>query len=364
MNKALEDLQAGRDPFASSEPDERGAERCQTFARLSIWIPLVTGIIAGCAVKEFKGMQEGPLAHWAVLACGAVMLAAVLAGIMLAIVALCGISKYGSEGILWRSCRGLCLSGVFLFAGVTGYFHARHNAQVLKDLRATSRQVNEDVKKDIASGKDVTVAVEDAQLGIEKMKTALDSASATTSGTDALVMKGSSDHLARAQVLFKAYATTLKAIQEPNVLDMGGVSKREQLQGRKEVVQRFMTANDKLQDFFANREKIFRRDLQAAGVPPDAVERVITGYKKSAGQHDLLVVKIRQDDHNMGTAILGMLNILDASWGKWTYNVQRKKVDFDDAATLDQYLSFRDQIESAAREQKTLQAKAVNLPNG
>jgi hypothetical protein len=57
-----------------------------------------------------------------------------------------------------------------------------------------------------------------------------------------------------------------------------------------------------------------------------------------------------------------MLDLLDASWGKWTYNADRQKVDFDNPAILDKFIDYRDEVQSAAREQRKLQLQLASMP--
>ena len=54
--------------------------------------------------------------------------------------------------------------------------------------------------------------------------------------------------------------------------------------------------------------------------------------------------------------------MLDANWGKWTYNAERKKVYFDDPAAQSKMMDYNDEVQSAAREQKKLQLQLASLP--
>jgi hypothetical protein len=360
MNKALEDLQAGRDPFAPPPPEDDGSSffRC---AKLSFWVPIGTGVFCAGVANALKGM-EGPAVHVTrLILLGAVGLALV-AGIVLAIIALCGVPKFGASGLVGPALRGLVASGAILLLTITGFVHGILNVRALTAATDTVRQVDNDIKKDVLNDKDPQVTLQKAQLGLERVKLAMDSVSQGGSGSSALMAKAFSSHVAKMQALLKDYSGAMNAMMQPSVLDMTGVTQRSQLAGRKQLVNKFMTANDKLQDFLAQRQKIFRQDLEQAGVPEEERDKAAQGYAHGAAQQDGLLMKIREQDRRMGKALLSMLDILDTSWGKWTYNPESKNVDFEDPATLDKFIGYRDEVQSAAREQRKLQLQLASMP--
>ena len=63
---------------------------------------------------------------------------------------------------------------------------------------------------------------------------------------------------------------------------------------------------------------------------------------------------------SMGNALLGMLDVLDASWGRWSYNTEKQKTIFQDDAALDKFIGYREEMEAATKEQKRLQAQFVS----
>jgi hypothetical protein len=360
MSKALEDLQAGRDPFAPQPPEDGGSLffRC---AKLSFWIPIGTGVFCAGVANALKGM-EGQTVHVTRLILLGVMGVALVAGIVLAVIALCGVPKYGASGLVGPALRGLLASGGILWLTITGFVHGIHNVRALTAATDTVRQVDKDIKKDVINDKDPQVTLQKAQLGLERVKLAMDSVSHGGSGNSALMAKAFSSHVAKMQTLLKDYSGAMNAMMQPSVLDMSGVTQRSQLAGRKQLVNKFMTANDKLQDFLAQRQKIFRQDLEQAGVPEVEGDRAAQGYAQGAAQQDGLLMKIREQDRRMGKALLSMLELLDASWGKWTYEPARKKVDFEDPVILDKFIGYRDEVQSAAREQRKLQLQLASMP--
>jgi len=96
-------------------------------------------------------------------------------------------------------------------------------------------------------------------------------------------------------------------------------------------------------------------------VPAEYIKTALNSKSFTGFQENDLTRRIREDDRRMGTAMLGMLEVLNASFGRWKYNAERKKVEFDEPAALDKYLVLRDELETASQEQKKLQTKLLEL---
>ncbi len=192
------------------------------------------------------------------------------------------------------------------------------------------------------------------------MQQSLEAASQGASGDTATVAKAGGAYLQRLQPLMKDYAEAAKSLKEPPVLNLSGVERREQLRAKKALVQKFLATNEKLAAFSANPENPFREELEKASVPAKTVEASLVGFRKSIASRSELAVQIRNDDLRIGNALLGMLDLLDANWGRWSYNTQRQKTIFQDDAALDKYISYREEMEAATKEQKRLQMQVVN----
>lgn len=360
MNKALEDLQAGRDPFRRVEPADDGAlfYRC---ARLSFWVPI--GMVLFCVgvANCFNDVQNQTARTARLVLLGVVGLSLVI-GMVLGLIGLCGIPRHGASGLVGPAVRGLAASGGILWLTLTGYLHGIQNVRAMTKVDDTLKQVDADIKKSVVDEKDPHVAMQKTQLGIDRFKLAMDTAASDSSGPQSLVAKAFSAHASRMQALMKDYAGAMNAILEPSVYDMSGVTQRSQLQTKKDLVKRLMTANDKLEAFIAKRQEYFAQDLDQARVPEATKSEATRGYARAANRQDPLLLKIREQDRRMGNATLAMLDLLDANWGKWTYNAERKKVYFQDTAAQSKMMDYRDEVESAAREQRKLQLQLASLP--
>jgi hypothetical protein len=265
---------------------------------------------------------------------------------------------------LGRSVAGIFVSTVLLGIWATGFVHgfqtARQNRQGANAVMQAAAEVHNDAKKEVTEKG--AVGPESGQARVEKMKSAFDQAAKGMTGDDALVAKAGSAFVAKMQILQTNYATAARALKSPAVLDMKSVEQREQLLPKKEAVTKFMEANEKLVAFFTGAENILREELARVKVPRAAADAALKGYRQTAEERNFLVVKIRMTDQRIGAAMLGMLDLLDTSWGKWNYNPEKKKVIFQDTAVLAKYNGYYNDMNSAATEQAQLQGELVNLP--
>jgi hypothetical protein len=361
MNKALEDLQAGRDPYAAAREAEPDPEPYYRAAKASLWLP-ITAVLFSEAIREALPAMPGQVGRWATIGAGGIAFLLLLAGLVVAIVALCGVPKHGREGILTRSLIGICLSlillGFFATGVVNGFTRAWQNHKMAQSINESARDITTGMKQDLEQGHEISIARQQRRL--DGMQQSLAAASEGASGDTALVAKAGAAYLQKLQPLVAEYAEAAKSLKEPPILDLRGLERREQLQAKKALVQKFLATNEKITAFTANPEKRFRAELEKASVPAKTVEASLAGFRKSVTSRSELTAKIRDDDRRMGNALLGMLDLLDANWGRWSYNTQKQKTIFQDDAVLDKYIGYRDEVEAAGREQKRLQTQLVN----
>jgi hypothetical protein len=336
-----------------------GWEHHRFLARLSFWVP--AAVLPFCVAADLAFRNSPGTGRRVLASCGWLLALTLAASLGLSLAALSGIRRHGSHGILWPALRGLALmlvlGALFLTGVVTGF----RNAVMVARARETAKQVNADLKEELISPGGLTNSLDARQAGVEKVRGALDSISRNASGDTALIAKVSSQHVAKMQKLMTNYNVALKNLNKPPLLDMSAVTNRQQLLARKELARKFLAANAELQAFVAKMTESYRQDLCAAGAAPDQIAAALAGYERSAAVQQPLLMRIREDDRAFGNCMLNMLEILDSNWGKWTYNPTRKKVDFDDMATLDKFITCRDALQSAARDQQRQQLKLASL---
>jgi hypothetical protein len=349
--------------------EESGPTFFHHAAKFSLWAPPLAAFFCMGIEHAVKG-EHG---RWAVLLClgtaGLVMFL-FLASFVLAIIALCGMGKHGTDGILVRAVSGLIvvtlLSSIFVINFVHGFQTAFHAAtqdrKAVAAVTETSHEIEAQQRKEFNRSHAITI--ESSQPRIEKLKTALDEAAETGTTDTALAAKATKAYLGKVQCLMMDYAAAEKKILAPPTLfDLSEVDHREQLQVKRKLVEDFLAANEKLMSFVMNSEAAYRDELTKFKVPAATAEGALRGFRGKAADRNFIGVKIRETDQKIGNAMLGMLDLLDTNWGDWKYDHQKKKPVFTDADAADKYDGHLREIQLAAADQLQLQRQLVNLPD-
>jgi hypothetical protein len=182
--------------------------------------------------------------------------------------------------------------------------------------------------------------------------------------TDPLVLKVLDAHDEKLELLMKEYSAASGALQEPPVLDFSAVSRPDQLKPRMELIRKYIAANERVMTFLVNDEQTQRETLDKLKLPAGTVEATLKAFRDQLEYTQDTQLKVRETDRRMGVALLGMLEVLEDNWGHWSYNPEKKKVDFDDPRLLDRYLHFRNQMDTAAQDQKKWQTRLETLLAG
>jgi hypothetical protein len=352
--------------YDHSKPDFDAAPK-PSFHYYAGRISLLAPIIATAFVRSlFWGLKDVKTT-WSVLIAVVVsfLLAVIyLLSIILGLVALTGMSREGNEGTLRRSILGVVISGALLGFWSVGFVHGYQtgmkNRKAAQAITQATHEINKDLTKEVAEKGSVTPSA--SKDNAQKMKTALDNASKQMTGDDALVARAGSGYMGRLQKILNDYTAAAQTIRSPSMLSMNGVGQREQLAARKEAVNKFLAANEKLMSFFTKAETIFREELARAKVPPALLDATLKGYRGTADERNFLQVQIRMTDQRIGNAMLGMLDLLDSNWGNWKYNPEKENVTFQDTSAIGKYNDYVKDMNDASKEQAQLQSKLVNLP--
>ena len=352
--------------YNHSQPDPEPESKPSFFhyaAKFSLFAPILSIVFVKGLIY---GLKDVPPPWGALIAAGLGFLLAFifLVSLVLAIVALAGIPRHGKEGILVNSLLGMLVSLVLLGIWGANFVHgfqtALQNRGTKNSLSQTVAEENISLKKEFVQ--QGSLSSDAAKESVQKMKSAYDKAAHDLKGNDALVARAGVAYFEKMQVLLTNYTAALLAIKSPYVLNMSAVRQREQLSERKVLVNSFMEANEKLLVFTTKAETIFHDELVRMQVPPEAIETALKSYRQAATEKNFLTAKIRMTDQRIGVAMLGMLDTLDANWGGWKYNPEKKKVIFQDTSVVNKYNEFFGSMTAAAKEQAALQSELVKLP--
>lgn len=194
----------------------------------------------------------------------------------------------------------------------------------------------------------------DANKTVKEPPKASQESSAQAQGEDALVRQAVNSCRQRIQEVAQEHAANANRVQEAKVLAMNGVTQREQLEAKRELVRRFLASNVALKSLLVNEESAFSEALAKLNVPQARIARESQGFQ-SGIRDKALIVRKRETDQRIGNSLLGALDLLDELWGQWNYNKEYDQVQFSPPGALKNYNDFLGAIEAASREQKEVQ---------
>jgi len=321
---------------------------------------MLAPLLAITMAAILMGMQpspDGSGVQWGKIAVGGIGTLLVLAGFVLAIIALSVMTRDGRRGILGFALAGLILNASVVALGVIPLvLKVRNRARAVHNAENVAQQAREETLKELRGEK----GVQPASQRLDAIEKSMDDLAAQSTGDKALELKASSGYLHRLQVVSAKYTSGLQELEGARVLDMSGVERREQLTPKRDAVQRFMASNEEFKSFLTNAENIFKEEMVAMKVPQKTFDQALEGFHSKAYINNTLI-KIRDTDRQIGEGMLGVVDLLDEHWGKWTYNTERKRLVFAADGSLDQYNAFLAKIKKASNEQKRLQEQVVNF---
>jgi hypothetical protein len=332
-----------------------------TAAKLGVWAPVIAIVLnAALAIHSHSATAAPGGVAVAKLIVPLLSVVFMALGAVCAIVALCNVSRLGQERLLGRGLAGLIISGglvaIFVAGFVHGFTRAVHARETRQELRDADRELRSSLRNSFDSEKGITNV--DFKK-VEEYRGKLDRAAAKLGPEDARVAKVASAYLGEVQVASRALDHALTRLKEAEVLQLKGVTSRDQLESRRQAVQRYAAANERVRDVVTNCPAFFRTELQKLGASPESVEKSAREMETAMREQNKLVLSIRDADTRMTSAMTQMLDLLDKNWGKW--NAQSELVRFDDSTAARKYNLLLGEIQAAAETQITAQRKLVNL---
>lgn len=333
----------------------------QQAASYSLLAPVLMILVGAAAHGITHAGTAVPRVAWILI--GLAELSLTVSGLVLGIVALCGISRHGTRGLLGRGIAGVILNGILLALFAIGFTvglgKGLQSRQFDQTLRSTEEQFQADQQKSFSPKTGITNM--DVK-GVELIRAQLDKGAQTLSGDDALVAQAMSRYVASLEDAAKKYQSAMDDLRAAHVLSLENLKDEQQLAARRETVQRFIAANAEFTGFISNSPATVQADLNSLQVPPEKADEALKGFDSRWAARGQLLLQIRDCDNRLGQSMLGILDVLDQNWGKWNYNAGTKLVKFDDPNARVAYRQFLTQIQNASQEQIQAQSQMVGLP--
>jgi hypothetical protein len=307
-------------------------------------------------IRPFLENHHEAYNRYIVLGLGGIVVSIVLVGIVLGLLALV-MARSGQRGsVFLRAGSGLAISALLIAIAIPNFLEARRkslaNKAVLQNMQAATKELRNEAAKAVeqADGRGVL---------LERYRDALNQAAKGASGDTSVLMKAMTAYVGRIESQQKAYENVSLELQSAHVLQTSDLVNRAQIADRKATVQKFLDANNSLKTFVSQGAANYRKELVNLKVPPDQIEAAVSGFQKSSGLQVPVVLEIRAADGRMGVAMLGILDLLEANWGRWQFNQISGKLRFDETATLQRYNAYLSEIKQAGTDQAMAQNRLL-----
>ena len=343
----------GPPPLPSSATSWESNSFARQAANVCLAAPLVT-LALGYVLSVLHRTNHEAIPRQVFLIFGFVSVGFVAVGVLSGLLAIVTAKAGERASVVLRAGGGLVSVGLRAASAVPNFVRARtlalQDQAALQDIRAVSSDLRARAVASLNSSHPQPV---DAQ----PLQQSLDRAAAKTSGDTAAMLKGTSAYLQRLQFYKTAYEQALRELTSAKVLTTRTLVQRDQIQGRKAIVTKFMRANDDVKAYVSQGETNYRKELASFQMSATEREAAIRGFRQSFGAQVPLLLEIRNADDRMGNAMLGVLSLLDDNWDRWRFDDNTGKVRFEDNAAVNQFNAFMTQIRQAAADQAAAQKR-------
>ena len=162
--------------------------------------------------------------------------------------------------------------------------------------------------------------------------------------------------LQKEQVLLREFydAARLLTKQQP-LLDVAAVQDKEDLQKRRDLVQRFIAANSGMGKFYREVEHDYKDGMEKQGVSQATITTNVEGLHKKMQASPKGVEDIWAANAIWAESELDALDFLTTKWGKWSYQSSAKKAVFEETADAEEFSGLVRDVNRAYRERKRIQ---------
>lgn len=341
-------------PPALPQQTNSATHQCAIF---SVIAPLIAFLLAGALNAWLELIPRA-----AMMVADVFFFLVVIAGLITAIVGLCGIQKYGTRKLLGRSIAGLIINGLLLgLFAVMVIAGLKKAVAGYKDLVQMQNDTREIQAKARESFNDDTGITNFDINSMNKVQGDLDRAAKTLTGDGALMSQVLSQYLSRMRASHESYEIEATKLRAANILAFSNVTSRADLATSRRLVEHFMRANLDFDMTISNSETSIRADLEKMNLPPEKVEGLVNNIPAEFTLRCDLNMRIGECNNDLGQAMLAILDQLDFIWGKWHFDPVNQKVFFKHDVDLEIYNNELENIHSAEHRRVVFQKQFLNL---
>jgi len=263
-----------------------------------------------------------------------------LLGFVCGVVALRSARRHGEKAGFGLGLGCVLLNGVLLGMFASGWVNRSNDVRARKVAQIRAAELD----RDLSGGSRLDAS------RLDELKRELDNASKEHSRDEGRLSMASASYLSRLRAVSGEYNRSLQSLRQADVLNLETLQEKDQLQGRRELVRKFLAANEAYRDFQANAQNQFRERLLNLKVSPAAVDQAMSEFQSRISDNRPTVLEARSADAQWGNAMLGVIDLLELTWGDWEYDAATTALSFSDDEDTMRYEGFFDQMETAAEE--------------
>jgi hypothetical protein len=128
--------------------------------------------------------------------------------------------------------------------------------------------------------------------------------------------------------ILQGYYDAIKPLSQGRLLDMSNVQQPQEILSRKDLVQKMISSIAELKTSYQNLESDLREALSRRGVSPGSFEPEL----KTLHTNAVIIEKMCTLRTQAAQYEIQALDLLNQSWGKWTFDRQAQQLRFRDPA--------------------------------
>jgi hypothetical protein len=329
-------------------------------ATASLIAPILAIVLIGPAKAGFQDMQDAAMVNVVIdLACALL----IIIGILFGILGLVRIPEYGPKGILGKGIAGLAINGILIliFAANVLVAHQKKlqaRTAALAKVKSVEAEIRVGNQKALNSKSAITNGNSEQ---LDRLSSALQSASTNLSGDEALVSQAMAAHFSRLHDALTNYEAAALEVRNAHILNHFSTTDKGQFAARRQIVERFLQANADLTGFITNSENHIIADLTKSHVSNSYIKKTMEHFHANAAPLNAVSLRIRACDDRVGAAMLDALNLLEADWYKWTINPKNGNLRFEDPKDLEAYNKIIRDMKTAGEDQLKFQQQLARL---
>lgn len=198
-----------------------------------------------------------------------------------------------------------------------------------------------------------------AHANLEAAIDATDKASALASGAERTVLLALSETFRRIERESSRYARSVEELAEKPPLLPGWIKRREDIAKARSAIARFRRSSNAARSFPTRMPIILQEELARQNVPARSRAELTRVWTVKFEKAKPSLATIRDTEEAMGRELLQACDLLDADWGKWSYDAEQKVVLFDNPDSSKRFDDIVERVNRINEQQSQAQKDYV-----